>query len=342
MPSVALAHTENSEGYSKIMQDSGSLRYELYLDYFELGRVVDLKAGPGAPQGEMEAGLSSAMEGLNRYLNPRLETSVDGVKCDSAVESTSVERMYERDYARISLRFDCPGTVTGVFKVHYAVFFDDSDSMHRNIASYNIAGNEGQFIFNTTSRELSVGAGHLFSTVKRFVQLGFHHILAGYDHVLFVVALLLGAYTLGGVLRVATVFTLAHSVTLALTALKWVSIPSAVVEPLIALSIAYVAVENLFDTKLNHRLAAVFGFGLLHGMGFAGALQLTGDVSWQMLLSLFSFNAGIELGQAFIILLLFPLLLFVRRFRWSSPAQFAAASVICVLGLVWFFERLAA
>ena len=176
--------------------------------------------------------------------------------------------------------------------------------------------------------------------------MGVEHILAGVDHVLFVVALLLGAKSIGGVMKVALTFTLAHSVTLGLAALGWVEVPSRIVEPLIALSIAYVAAETVlglrpgFSSESWHRLLVVFGFGLLHGLGFASALSFTPELSWRLLLSLLTFNAGIEVGQVLVIGLLFPLLLLVRRFRWSTVAHAAAAGLVIAVGLFWFFERL--
>lgn len=140
-----------------------------------------------------------------------------------------------------------------------------------------------------------------------------------------------------------TAFTVAHSVTLVLAALDVVRIPSAVVEPLIALSIAYVAATSLLGrTNSRYRLAAVFGFGLLHGAGFAGALRLTGDVGWPMLSSLVSFNIGIEVGQALIVAVLFPLLFFVRKFEWSRYLYLGATGLITLAGLTWFVERLVA
>jgi hypothetical protein len=157
--------------------------------------------------------------------------------------------------------------------------------------------------------------------------------------VLFLVALLLGAGSLRRVVELATAFTAAHSVTLALGALGWVEVPPEIVEPLIALSIAYVAADVVLGGATRHRLGVVFGFGLLHGLGFAGSLSWSGDVD---LAALATFNVGIELGQALIVLALFPLLLLIRRYRWSPVAHACAASCAAGFGLLWFVERLMA
>ena len=172
--------------------------------------------------------------------------------------------------------------------------------------------------------------------------MGIEHILSGLDHVLFLIALLLGAKSLRSVIKIATAFTAAHSLTLALGALGWVSVPPAVVEPLIALSIFYVAAENIFGGETRHRLGVVFAFGLLHGLGFAGTLTFTDGLGTDLLASLVSFNVGIELGQALLVAAVFPLLLLARRFRWSPPAHVAATSVAAAFGLFWFAERMLA
>ena len=106
----------------------------------------------------------------------------------------------------------------------------------------------------------------------------------------------------------------------------------------IALSIAFVAVENLLGST-RHRLPVVFGFGLLHGLGFAGSLRITDQVSPELLVSLLSFNVGIETGQALLLLAVFPLVLLIRRTRVAVPAVRSATGVVAAFGLYWFAER---
>ncbi|MFD0076641.1 HupE/UreJ family protein [Streptomyces sp. NPDC127166] len=151
---------------------------------------------------------------------------------------------------------------------------------------------------------------------------------------------MLGAQGRRSVVRLATGFTLAHSVTLALAVLGWVDVPTEIVEPLIALSIVYVAVENITRGESRQRVLVVFGFGLLHGLGFAGALDFTDEFSGRLLVSLLSFNVGIELGQLALVLVAFPLILLARRRSWSALAHIGAAAAVGVIGLVWFVERL--
>ena len=334
------AHTENSQGFSTIRVEASHVSYELVLDYFELARVVRLGASRDAPPSALRDALHRHGEDLRAYLEERLQVSLDGVGCPVRVARRDVERRVDRDYARLGLEFSCPGGHSGVVVVKYDLLFDDSDSSHRNLVSYEVQGRQEQFVFTAAERELRLGRGSLLGQARRFVGLGVHHILGGYDHVLFVVALLLCTTGLVGVFQVLSLFTLAHSLTLAAAFLGIAQFPSAVVEPLIALSIAYVAVESLLPGAARFRYAVVFGFGLVHGMGFAGALQITGAHGWGLAVPLLSFNLGIEAGQGLLVLLVFPLLALVRRLRWSPVVHGVAQAAISVFGLFWYFERL--
>jgi hypothetical protein len=148
---------------------------------------------------------------------------------------------------------------------------------------------------------------------------------------------LLGATSLKSVVKLASAFTVAHSVTLALAVLGLVDVPGEIVEPLIAASIVYVAIENVLGGESKQRLLVVFLFGLLHGLGFAGAVTFADGTP--LLGALIGFNVGIELGQAFVIAAVFPLLLAIRRFKWAPLAQAAAGSAAAAMGLFWLSER---
>ncbi|MEH7308526.1 HupE/UreJ family protein [Neobacillus drentensis] len=332
------AHTDNSEGYSKITMVGEKLQVELHIDFFELGRLIDFGVKPGAPAEQLNTALEYHRDAVTSYLSSHFEVFTDGAKAEGKVISTDIKRRVGRDYAKMVLEYPAPTSKSSV-QIHYSIFFDDNDSMHRNITTYDLENKKGQFVFQAGERELNIGKETVFVQFIRFVQLGFHHIMIGYDHILFVMALLLGTRRISDVIKVISVFTIAHTITLGLTALNLLNIPAEIVEPLIALSIAFVAVENYFGFSAKYRFAVVFGFGLIHGVGFAGALQLSNDVTWRSILSIFSFNIGVEVGQALIILLLFPILLYIRRFKWSTVFRGAATAGIFGMGLIWYFQR---
>jgi hypothetical protein len=182
----------------------------------------------------------------------------------------------------------------------------------------------------------------------RFVVSGFEHIIPkGLDHILFVLGLFFFSLRMGPLLGQVTAFTLAHTITLALASLKIVSIPANIVEPLIAASIVYVAVENIFGSKDGAgkvgliRIAVVFGFGLLHGLGFASVLSDVGLPEGRFVISLIGFNIGVELGQLAVILTAFLLLAlpFGRKSWYRAAIAIPASCVIAAIGAWWTFER---
>ncbi|TWT41025.1 hypothetical protein RAS1_37160 [Phycisphaerae bacterium RAS1] len=176
----------------------------------------------------------------------------------------------------------------------------------------------------------------------QYARLGFEHILPrGLDHILFVLALFLLSVRLRPLLWQVTAFTLAHTTTLALAMYGVFSLPPAVVEPLIAASIAYAAIENVLTAEMKPwRPALVFGFGLLHGMGFAGVLTALGVPRSEFVTALVSFNAGVELGQLAVILLALAIVGWWRRRRWYRAAiVIPASAAIAAVGLFWAVQR---
>ena len=182
------------------------------------------------------------------------------------------------------------------------------------------------------------------AVARQYLALGFTHIVPwGADHILFVLGLFLLARGLRPLLTQVTAFTIAHSVSLGLAAAGLVSIPSRVVEPLIAVSIVVIAVENVFAQNVStRRTLLVFVFGLLHGLGFAGVLRELGLPPSRFFVALFSFNAGVEAGQLFVILSAFALVgWWTKRRSWYRRWVVVPASLtIAGVGLVWAIERL--
>jgi hypothetical protein len=190
--------------------------------------------------------------------------------------------------------------------------------------------------------EVNLDSRHAARRPAEFVALGVTHILGGYDHQLFLAALLLGAPGLGAVVKTVTAFTIAHSITLALAGLGLAQAPAGLVEPLIAASIVFVGIENLAREPGKSRSALTFVFGLVHGFGFAAALQdlRPGAGGLPIVMALGSFNAGVEIGQIAVALALWPLVRLLRhdhgRRLWLVSACSAA---ITLAGLYWFVER---
>jgi hydrogenase/urease accessory protein HupE len=181
-------------------------------------------------------------------------------------------------------------------------------------------------------------------TAWRYLVLGFTHILPnGFDHMLFVLGIFLLSGRLRTILAQVSAFTVAHSITLGLSLYGLVSVSPKIVEPMIAVSIAYVAIENIFLKELKSwRVALVFGFGLLHGMGFAGALKDLGLPRSEFLTALVSFNVGVEGGQLAVIALAFLVVgwWFARREWYRGRVAVPVSAMIALTAVYWTVERL--
>jgi hydrogenase/urease accessory protein HupE len=179
--------------------------------------------------------------------------------------------------------------------------------------------------------------------VRQYLVLGFTHIVPmGLDHILFVLGIFLLTTKLKPILMQVTAFTIAHSITLGLTIYGLVSVSPRIVEPMIALSIVYVAIENLITSDLKPwRVAIVFCFGLLHGMGFAGVLKDLGLPRSQFLTALVTFNVGVEAGQLTVIALAFSLVAYWHRAKPWYRQRFVipASAMIAATGLFWTVQR---
>jgi hypothetical protein len=213
----------------------------------------------------------------------------------------------------------------------------DLGADHTTLARITAGGRTEQFAFR---RGVAYEAGaDALDRFAQFLRLGTVHIFTGYDHLAFLVGLLLTGGGFVRLLKIVTAFTVAHSVTLSLAALGVVAIPAAVVEAGIALSIVWVALENLFWPYLDRRWLVSFLFGLVHGFGFAAILAEMRLGASALAASLFSFNLGVELGQAAIVLTVVPVLAWVARTRAHQVTTRSLSALLLSLGLFWLWER---
>lgn len=182
--------------------------------------------------------------------------------------------------------------------------------------------------------------------IRNFVRLGIFHILSGFDHILFVLSIVLVYTTLRREFLLLTAFTVAHSISLVLAGTGILVLSSRIVEPVVAFSIAYMAITSVFFKHLRlfsgygNKIATVFVFGLFHGLGFAGLLTSIQVPADRFLLSLFSFNVGIEIGQLGILILFLPFIFAFRNALWYPRVIQGVAVLLALVGIVWGIERL--
>ncbi|GAA4572269.1 HupE/UreJ family protein [Planotetraspora kaengkrachanensis] len=373
----AFAHGFTSTVYVNVAGgDAGHVRTTLELEYDLL--VVSaadyekddplFQAGTAAFDAQdtqaQAAALNAHTQSAVKYVTDRFSVASGGRACTSAqVGDFTMTAQEGVPYARLLIDWACPAQGDD-HEVRSGLFPDAETYVKgtKTILTYELDGRSGSAALDAAHPSFST-AQAWYERFWEFFRLGAEHLLTGIDHILFLLALIAGSRRLREIVLAATSFTLAHSVTFMLAALGLVDVPAAVVEPVIALSIAAVAGWHLWQiwrrgdhaTEIatlgrSHfsldragwtRLAVVFCFGLVHGLGFAGALGIDEAWSWTLLWSLLVFNVGIEVVQLTIIALVFPLLAVLRR---RSPraglwATGVIAAGVSVMGLIWFVQR---
>ena len=332
---AALAHTGGSTGYASIIISGNTVRYSL---------TLSPSAVPAAVAEDLVRARSGRADGRDRllgHLRDKLALTDQGRPCEPAHGFVEAPRA-EVESVTLVMDFACAATVRDL--VIHDDLFDVLGPDHHTLAKVESPGVTRELAFATEAREarISLGASHETSGGSgSFLLLGVEHILTGYDHLLFLLALLLRGGRLVSLLKIITAFTLAHSVTLAVAVLGLVAIPDRLVESVIAASIVWVAMENLILREApSQRWLVSFLFGLVHGFGFASALTPLKLPGWNLAKALLGFNLGVEAGQALVVLFLLPLLVWMRGAAWEPRAVRAASLGVAVVGLAWFVERL--
>jgi hydrogenase/urease accessory protein HupE len=220
-------------------------------------------------------------------------------------------------------------------------FFEQLGAAHTILGAFVWHGHEDEVIFTRFEPDYLYDTGYrapLSDQLGQYFKLGVKHIFLGYDHIAFLLALLF-VNRFMDLLKVITAFTVAHTLTLALAVLQIVKLPPQWVEVGIAITIMYVAAENLWTRNTGHRWMLTFGFGLVHGFGFANVLRELGLPASGLARSLVAFNLGVEAGQIVIVSALWPALWWVNRQTWSQRFRTVVSIAIFLFGAAWFIER---
>jgi hydrogenase/urease accessory protein HupE len=301
----------------------------------------DLNVTP--PELLLDPGLSqSKRDEIQELLKSRLVLAADGQPVEP--ELVRLEPLPDRQALSLELRLKV-NAFPGVLRIACSLFPDDQ--LHQTFL--NIYQDERlvhQEIFSRDHRTSAYFAGGQqgsLAVVKRFLPAGIYHIFTGPDHVLFIIGLLLLGGSLLRLLSIVTAFTVAHSITLSLAAMDLVNPPPQLIEPAIALSIVYVGIDNLMVGKSGRDMRAWIAsfFGLVHGFGFAAVLREFGLPRASLGWSLFSFNFGVEIGQACIVVVVASLLAALRRrdeLVGTRVVKFGSVGV-SLAGGYWFIER---
>jgi hypothetical protein len=347
----ALAH-EPSRALLTLDADGVDLVGQLELSLRDLEDAVGLDANGDAnvTWGELAARETAAI----RYALPRLAVRGDGSPCDLDATLRGVDTHGGAAFAVLGLVGTCSGAPTRL-EIGYDLLFE-IDSAHRAVVTLGRAGGTATAVIGASERsfEMPLQAVSAWLSFGRFVVEGVAHIAQGYDHLAFVVLLVLpvvlgrgrGAsvatprHAVGEIVRIVTAFTIAHSLTLGLAALGYVAVPTRWVEVAIALSVLLAAVANCIPRWPRVGVELAFAFGLVHGFGFASAVGELGRGGATWVATLAGFNVGVELGQLAVVAVLVPLLwLAGRQMVVRTTVNLALSGASAALAVVWVVQR---
>jgi len=285
---------------------------------------------------ELEAGRKQ----VDEYLLSHVAVIDRGRPLPGSIEGVQTWKDPEgHPFLQVGVRF--PSPVVSLNRVTLRCdLLRDVVAAHKTLARIEVAGQTQEFVFENGRTYDAVAKPPWIRSFLQFVRMGAMHIFTGYDHIAFLLGIVLIGGSFPTILKVVTSFTVAHSITLALAALGLVVLPTLVVESGIALSIMYIALENLFFKTFDRRWIVTFFFGLVHGFGFASALAEVHLSGALLATALFSFNLGVEVGQVCIVALLLPGLLYMQHLRLHQLIVRGISVVILALGTFWFWQRI--
>ncbi|WP_432260638.1 HupE/UreJ family protein [Cupriavidus sp. TMH.W2] len=349
----AFAH-KASDAYLTLERNGQALRGQWDIALRDLDNALGLDENG---DGDITWGEVRARErDIAAYALAHLQVSSAGKLCALEPNGQLIDSHTDGTYAVLTFTGQCP-RAGPTLALDYRLF-EGLDPQHRGLLNFVENGQSRSVVFSADAPQRIVGddSGGRLRQFATYLNEGVWHIWTGFDHILFLLSLLLpavlirdrhtwrpGASFRGAfveVTKVVTAFTVAHSATLTLAALSIVVLPSRLVESGIALSVVLAALNNLFPLVASGRWLAAFGFGLLHGFGFAGALYDLGLPTGSLALSLAGFNLGVEAGQLAIVLVFLPLA-FGLRATWAyRRVMFAGGSVVtATVAMVWLIER---
>ncbi|KFI08967.1 HupE/UreJ family protein [Massilia sp. BSC265] len=352
---AAFAH-KASDSYLNLAVDGQRIegRWDIALRDLELAVGLDADGDGNLTWNEVRARHAA----IEAYALSHLKLSAGGDDCPLEVTQQLVDSHTDGAYTVLKLRGACP-TAVGTLAVGYTLLAE-LDPQHRGLLALRHAGTGATSTAilgpDNPRQQLGLAEPDRWSQFAEYVKQGVWHIWIGFDHILFLLSLLLPAVLLYrerqwvgregfrsagmDVVRVVTAFTLAHSLTLTLAALGVLALPSRLVESAIAASVIVAALNNMRPLYQRGRVLFAFGFGLLHGFGFASVLADLGLPQGALLLSLVGFNVGVELGQLAIVAVFLPLAWWLRNgLFYRRVIMLGGSAAIALVAAVWLLER---
>ncbi len=351
LSSSAWAHS-SSTSYLSIATAGADLEVQWEIALRDLDYAIGLDPTGTITWGDLRARTAA----IKSYALPRLTLSSGGTACPPGPVSLLADERGGTGYAVLRFTAHCMAAVHRV-NIGYGLMFD-LDPEHRALLDFISGGSFRIAVLSPAAPRLTMDAGgRLRQTFVEFFRVGIDHILSGPDHLLFIAILLFPAMfrrSAGRVwspverflpafvetTKILSAFTVAHAITVTAATLGWVSIPSRVIEGAIALTIVATALDNIVPVLPDRRWMLAFGFGLIHGMGFATALGPLSLPAWPLAVALFSFNLGVEAAQLLAAAIVLPIGFALRHVRLYSGRFLPGASGLAgLLAIAWFAQR---
>ncbi len=354
----AQAH-KPSDSYLAVTVQDGQIsgRWDIALRDLDFAIGLDADGDGNITWGEVRAQHAA----IAAYAAARLKLQADGVDCPLAIGAQLVDEHTDGAYTVMPLRFACPPAgspgAPAALTLRYTLFAD-IDPQHRGLLNLSAGGVTRTALFGPQDAQqtFTLAETSRWKQLLDYAREGVWHIWIGFDHILFLLSLLLPAVgvwarqrwqpvdtfrlALWDVLRIVTAFTVAHSITLSLATLGWVSLPSRLVESSIAASVVLAALNNVWPVFHGRRWVVAFAFGLIHGFGFASVLVDLGLPQGALALALLGFNLGVEAGQLAIVAAFLLLAYPVRRSAFYRRAVLLGGSLlIAAIAAAWLVER---
>lgn len=350
LPAAAAAHKPSDSYLTLRLDGEAEGRWDIALRDLEHALGLDADHDGAITWGELRA----RHEAIAAYALARLEVARGKGVCTARTLEQLVDRHSDGAYSVLRFALDCPDDA-GPWSVGYRLFFD-LDPTHRGLLRIEGAGAAAVLSPERPTFELASPGGDVWRTLREYGREGVWHIWTGFDHLLFLLALLLPAVmrrrggewqaverlptALGEVARIVTAFTVAHSLTLSVAVLGWVALPTRWVEAAIAATVVLAAANNLRPFLPFRGWLVAFSLGLIHGFGFAGVLVDLGLPGKELAVALFGFNAGVELGQLALVTAFVPLAFLMRETWLYRRAVMGAGSfAVAAIALAWLVER---
>jgi HupE / UreJ protein len=350
---LALAH-KASDSYLRFTIDNDTIQgqWDIALRDLDYAIGLDVNHDGQITWGEVRA----SHQAITEYALSRLTVRADGARCWHQLPEHLVDHHTDGAYAVLRFAVNCSDAIN-IFEVKYDLLFD-LDPLHRGLLQVNENGQVQTGVLGPGQREIRLDLEKKapWREFLQFGQEGVWHIWIGFDHVLFLISLLLPAVlcwqagqwmpqhslrlALWEVFKIVTAFTIAHSITLSLAVLDLISLPSRWVESVIAASVLLAALHNLYPVIHTRLWVMTFVFGLIHGLGFASVLIDLGLPGQSLVIALAGFNLGVEVGQIVIVGLFVPLAFLLRRTLFYQRYILKAGSIIIALiACIWLVER---